>query len=205
MTTKNLISFVFISVILLVMTLIIALIEWIIIRIRKEKRKRCIQTFVILAEAIWLFGLIQWHIAIFLWIGSFLATNGIILKKIFFESKEATQKKEDCFFVIVVFLSSLVFIFLPHFFSLIKFLEILPGPEDLFLHYLNNALCLSGILFVFYAIGFRPWEWQHGLVSPLRRIEDNVDVISRKVDAIICIILFIAIQTIYALIYFNFL
>ena len=162
----------------------------------------CLQTFIIWVEAILIFCIFQWYIAIFLWIGAFII-DYYIFKRAYIKNKD-----QKCYidraFLINVFLSSLICIFLPQIFVKIK----LPGAllkcnDVLWMRYLNNTLCIAGVLFVFYSIGFRPWSWQHRLISSIRKSEDKIDSIDRLIDIIICIALFFLVQIVYGIFYFK--
>jgi uncharacterized membrane protein len=177
-------------------------VEYLIFKICKRELEKRVQSFIIYAGAIVIFGFFQWYIAIFLWMGLFII-NCCVIQYI---HKKDKDKKEnvDKAFLIRVFLSSLIFIFLSDIFSAMKFLGVVLKYDDrLWMKYFYNALCLSGILFVFYSIGFRPWSWEHGLISLSKKSEDRIDVADKIIDAVICVILFILVQIVYAVFYFG--
>jgi len=157
------------------------------------------------AEAIVIFGLCQWYIAIFLWTGLYII-NYYIFKRKFknrMEGKDCTENFDGAF-LNRVFLSSLICVFLPDIFSAIEISGVvLKYSDKLWVRYFNNALCLAGILFVFYSIGFRPWSWKHGLHPPGKKSEDKIDKADKIIDAVICTVIFFLVQIIYAIFYFK--
>ena len=168
-----------------------------------KKRQECLLRGIIWGGAIILFSIFQWYISIFLWVGFFVIVC-YIFKRLYINNEEPNERI-DYFFLVKVFLSSLICIWLPQIFVEMKLPGIVLRYNDSFwMQYLNNALCIAGIFFVFYSVGFRPWRCLGDrFVFFRRKTEDKIDKFDRYTDNVICVTVFFLVQIIYAIIYFH--
>ena len=193
----------FVIIIDIIIIMIVLGIQFLIFKFGKKKKQECFRGGIIWGEAIILFSIFQWYISIFLWLGSFMI-DCHIFKRIYIKNEERNERI-DWFFLIKVFLSSLMCVWLPQIFVEIKLPGVVLRYNDfLWMQYLNNVLCIAGILFVFYSVGFRPWRCLGDrFVFFRRKTEDKIDKFDKYTDNVICVIVFFLVQIIYAIIYFH--